>query len=116
MAGTKYDISIEQGACFSLAVALTDENDLAYDLVDGSPPYLTGSIYRDYDQKIQAVFNYNEVDAANGIAEMTLTSEQTKAIEPAYSSYDIFLVKDDGCINKLLYGAANISGTATLLP
>ena len=47
---------------------------------------------------------------------MSLSSADTQAIEPAYSSYDIFLVKSDNCVDRLLYGTATISGTATPLP
>jgi hypothetical protein len=116
MAGTRYDIVIEQGACLNLPLTLTDENGVAYNLVSGNAPYLTGVIYRDYDHGIQATFNYTEVNPTGGLAKMTLNSSQTKAMEDTYSSYDIFLVKADGCVDRLLYGTATISGTATPLP
>lgn len=116
MAATRYDIVIEQGACLNLTLTLTDENDLPYDLVADDAPYLTGTVYRNYDLAVQAVFNYTEVDPTGGLAQMTLDSSQTKEIEATYSSYDIFLVKEDGCIDRLLYGEAIINGTATQLP
>lgn len=116
MAGTRYDIVIEQGTCLSLPLTLTDENGDPYNLVSNNPPYLTGVIYRDYDHGIQATFNYTEVSAISGVAKMTLNSSQTKGMEDTYSSYDIFLVKADGCVDRLLYGTATISGTATPLP
>jgi hypothetical protein len=116
MAGTRYDIVIEQGACLNLPLTLTDESGAPYNLVTGNAPYLTGVVYRDYDHAIQATFNYTEIDAANGLAQMALSSAQTKTMEDTYSSYDIFLVKADGCVDRLLYGIATISGTATPLP
>lgn len=116
MAGTRYDIVIEQGTCLNLPLKLTDENGIAYNLVADDAPYLTGVIYRDYDHGIQATFNYIEVNATGGLAQMTLDSSQTKTMEDTYSSYDIFLVKSDGCVDRLLYGTATISGTATPLP
>lgn len=116
MAGTRYDILIEQGACLNLPLTLTDENGLAYDLVADNAPFLTGVIYRDYDNAIQATFNYTEVNATGGLAQMTITSQQSQMMEATYSSYDIFLVKADGCVDRLLYGAVTISGTATPLP
>ena len=73
-------------------------------------------INRDYDQAVQATFTYSETDAANGVAKMSLDSADTQAMEPAYSSYDIFLIKSDGCVDRLLYGTATISGTAVPLP
>lgn len=115
MAGTKYDIIIEQGACLDIPMTLKDDSNAAYDLRTDDV-YLTGVIYRDYDQAVQATFTYAETDAQNGIAKMSLTSADTKAMEPAYSSYDIFLIKSDGCVDRLLYGTATISGTAVPLP
>lgn len=115
MAGQKYNITIEQGTCFSIPVTLTDDDGSPYDLRTDAV-YLTGVIYRDYDQHVQATFTYTETDALNGGASMSLSSVDTQSIEPAYSSYDIFLVKSDNCVDRLLYGTATISGTATPLP
>jgi len=115
MAGTKYDIIIEQGACLDIPLTLTDDSNTAYDLRTDQV-YLTGVIYRDYDQAVQATFTYSETDAANGAAKMSLNSADTQAMEPAYSSYDIFLIKSDGCVDRLLYGTATINGTAVPLP
>ena len=115
MAGTKYDIIIEQGACLDIPMTLTDDSNTPYDLRTDAV-YLTGVIYRDYDQAVQATFTYTETDAENGGAKMSLSSADTQAMEPAYSSYDIFLIKSDGCVDRLLYGTATISGTATPLP
>jgi len=115
MAGTKYDIVIEQGACIDIPLTLTDDGGDPYDLTTDAV-YLTGVIYRDYDQAVQATFTYAETDAENGEAKMSLDSSDTQAMEPAYSSYDIFLIKSDGCVDRLLYGTATISGTATPLP
>ena len=115
MAGTKYDIIIEQGACLDIPMTLTDDSDSPYDLRTDAV-YLTGVIYRDYDQAVQATFTYAETDAENGVAKMSLSSADTQAMEPTYSSYDIFLIKSDGCVDRLLYGTATISGTAVPLP
>jgi len=115
MAGTKYDIVIEQGACLDIPLTLKDDSGDPYDLQTDAV-YLTGVIYRDYDQHVQATFTYTETDAPNGGAKMSLDSADTQAMEPAYSSYDIFLIKSDGCVDRLLYGTATISGTATPLP
>jgi len=115
MAGQSYNIVIEQGACIDIPMTLTDDAGDPYDLRTDAV-YLTGVVYRDYDQKIQATFTYTETDAANGAAKMSLSSADTQAMEPAYSSYDIFLIKSDGCVDRLLYGTATISGTATPLP
>lgn len=115
MAGTKYDIVIEQGACLDIPLTLKDDSGDPYDLRTAAV-YLTGVIYRDYDQHVQATFTYTETDAQNGGAKMSLDSAGTKAMEPTYSSYDIFLIKADGCVDRLLYGMATISGTATPLP
>lgn len=115
MAGTEYDIVIEQGACLDIPLTLKDDSGDPYDLRTDAV-YLTGVIYRDYDQAVQSTFTYTETDAQNGGAKMSLTSADTQAIEPAYSSYDIFLIKSDGCVDRLLYGIATISGTATPLP
>lgn len=114
MAGQKYNIVIEQGANFEIPMTLTDDDGDPYNL-ETDEVYLTGVVYRDYDQHIQATFNYTETDASNGLASMSLNSSDTKAMEPAFSSYDIFLIKSDG-VDRLLYGTATISGTATPLP
>lgn len=115
MAGTKYDIIIEQGACLDIPLTLKDDSNSAYDLRTDDV-YLTGVIYRDYDQAVQGTFTYAETDAQNGVAKMSLSSADTQAMEPAYSSYDIFLIKADGCVDRLLYGTATVNGTATPLP
>ncbi len=115
MAGTKYDIVIEQGACLNIPLTLKDDSGDPYDL-QSNTIYLTGVVYRDYDQHVQATFTYTETDAPNGGAEMSLNSSDTQSMEATYSSYDIFLIKSDGCVDRLLYGAATINGTATPLP
>jgi len=73
MAGQKYNITIEQGTCFDIPVTLTDDDGSPYDLRTDAV-YLTGVVYRDYDQHVQATFTYNETDAVNGGASMSLSS------------------------------------------
>jgi fructose-1,6-bisphosphatase len=102
MSAALYDISIEKRACFSLGLTFTNTDGSPYNL---SGVALTGEIRRDFDNALQAVFNTQILNTESGTAIISLTSEQTLALDTAASSYDIFADRLDGCPDKLMYGS-----------
>ena len=102
MSAALYDISIEKRACFSLGLTFTNTDGSPYNL---SGITLTGQIRRDFDNQLQAVFNTQIINAENGAAIISLTSEQTLALDITPSSYDIFADGLNGCTDKLMYGS-----------
>lgn len=115
MSAALYDISIEKRACFSLGLTFTNTDGSPYNL---SGVTLTGEIRRNFDNALQAVFNTQIVNAGNGAAVISLTSEQTLALDTAPSSYDIFADHSDGyyineCAEKLMYGSVYIIDNKT---
>ena len=111
MSALYYDITIEKRACFSLPLSLTTDS--------GSPVDLSGSLLkvqvrRNFDNALQASFVYSVLDSGQASVLLSLGTGDTLAIEEAASSYDVFIDTPDGCSEKILYGAAFISGNRTL--
>jgi hypothetical protein len=102
MSAELYNISIEKRACFALGLTFTNTDGSPYNL---SGITLTGEIRRDFDNELQAIFNTQILNAASGTAIISLTSEQTLALDNAPSSYDIFADRISDCPDKLMYGA-----------
>jgi len=97
-------ISIEQRSCFDLTLSIQRNGDF-YNL---SGVVLEGQIRRNFDDALQAVFNVDILDASEGLAKISLTPEQTEAIDLSPCSWDLFAVKQGDCPDKLLYGTVDL--------
>lgn len=111
MPATRYDILIEKRACYDLTLCLTDDLGNPYNLSGLS---LTGQVRRDFDNALQGVFNYSVLNSGSGIVQLSFGTGDTYNMDVAPSSYDVFIDKNDGCSEKLIYGIATISGNKTL--
>jgi hypothetical protein len=93
-------ISIEQRSCFDLTLSIQQNGDF-YDL---SGVTLEGQIRRDFDDALQATFDVDVLDASEGLAKISLTPQQTEAIDLSPCSWDLFANRGQDCPDKLLYG------------
>lgn len=119
MAAGVYDISIEQGASFSMVVT--------YEQSSGGPVNLSGYSGRGQIRAaatataVLAVFDVTVTDAANGEVTISLAPEDSSAIpvkgknysEKAEYVYDIELYTAGGEVIRLLNGKASISPEVT---
>jgi hypothetical protein len=93
-------INIEQRSCFDLTLSI-QRNGGFYNL---SGVALNGEIRRDFDDALQATFDYEILNASEGLAKISLTSEQTESIDLSPCSWDLFADKSGECPDKLMYG------------
>ncbi len=93
-------ITIEQRSCYNLTLTLT-RNGGIYNL---SGVTLTGQIRRDFDDALQAVFKTEILSIPSGIAKISLSGDQTTAIDLSPCHWDLFADKENECSDKLLYG------------
>jgi hypothetical protein len=108
-----YNITIQKRANFAFTAKLTKENGTPYDLTNRT---LRGQIRRSFDNVLQAELSIIELDAPNGIIEVSLTKEQTASLVEADSYYDIFADYDlSGDADKVLMGEVKIVRNSTEL-
>lgn len=106
---TKANLVIDQGTSFSTTLQITDENDDLYDL----------SIYTVRSKLKKWYTSSNSVDFTTSInndtSEITLslTAEQTDAIESGRYVYDVEIVDNAGTVIRILEGIATITPSVT---
>jgi len=109
MPATQYDILIEKRAGFSLPLILTDASGSPFNL---SGTTLTGQVRRSFDNALQAVFNYSVLNSGEATVNLTLSSNQTSAIDLSPSVYDVFMDTASGS-ERILYGFVDIDKNVT---
>lgn len=115
MPAAQYDFTIEQGATFV--------RSFVWKADDGTPVNLTG-----YTARMQVRQGYSAQDAlleattengrlqivgASGQVTLTLTAEDTGAIDWRRGRYDLELVAPDGTVKRLVEGVISISREIT---
>lgn len=102
-------ISIEQRSCFNLTLTI-QKNGSVYNL---SGVTLTGQIRRDFDDELQAVFKTEILSIPSGIAKISLSGDQTAAIDLSPCSWDLFADKESECPDRLMYGPVYLTKNIT---
>jgi hypothetical protein len=110
MPATEYNILVEKGACFDLPLTLTDSDDQPYDLSNYT---IRGQIRRVIDEVIQAEFEYSVLNIEDSSVSLSLSREDTLAMHVCPSRYDVFLIPESGCSEKILFGNVEIKGNVT---
>lgn len=106
---TKANLKIDQGTDYVTSVNLTDD--------DGDPISLSGYTgagqIRKYYTSTNAVDFSVSVDANTGVVTLTLTSEQTNAMEAGRYVYDVELTDSSNTISRVLEGIVTITPGVT---
>ena len=102
-------IHIEQRSCFNLMLSI-QKNGNPYNL---SGVNLTGVIRRDFDDKLQAVFQTEILDLNSGIAKISLDGATTASIDLSPCSWDLYADRESECPDKLMYGPVYLTKTRT---
>lgn len=112
MAATVYDITLEQGTTFSLTVLLKKPTKTPFDL--------SGYIGRSQIRKTHADTNILASFAVSipspqkdGKVIMSLTDEQTAALNFIYGVYDLELESPTGEVTRILQGKVTLSPEVT---
>jgi hypothetical protein len=114
MPAAQYDITIEQGATWTLSLVWKDSG--------GNPITLTG-----YTARMQARSAYAAADTmldltsgsgitlgpAAGAVALVASAAQTSAITAKKGVYDLEMVAPDGAVTRLLQGAVTVSPEVT---
>jgi len=114
MAATTYDLTIEQGATFSLVITYKD---------NGVAVNLTGYTARmQVRATLESASTLVELTTANsrialggtaGTITLTISATDTAALTAGRGVYDLELVSGSGIVTRLLQGVATISRNVT---
>lgn len=111
MAAGTYDLIIDQGADFSLGLALTD-GGVAVDLTGYSGRAQMRS--KKSSAAIAATFVVTVTSEVGGTITMTLTNAVTAALSPGVYFYDLEIyTAADALVSKLLFGKATVREEVT---
>ena len=120
----EYDISIDQGASFSMFLTIKDQNG---EKIDISDYIFRGKIKKDFNDSVhQAIFSFNILNQSNestkGMVEVTLNSADTSSIQTNAKGtsrnvvkmiYDIESESPSGFVTRWIQGLALISPEVT---
>lgn len=115
----EYDITVYQGATFTLVLTITDDATPTPNPID-----ITGYTFRGQirsttsSDTVQADFSYSLTDPTNGEVTLTITAAETAGISlpencnPTHRTtrmvYDVESESPGGDVRRWLYGTANI--------
>jgi hypothetical protein len=107
MVATVQNLVIEQGATFSMNVALNDANNNPLDVTTYTSQ---GAMRRDY----QSQNSYNFTCAlSNGNLQLTMTANNSANAVPGRYVYDVVLINSNGIVVRLLEGLVSLKPEVT---
>ena len=105
-----YNLYVDQGSTFTVAINLTESDSSAKDLTNHSA---RSQMRRSYYSVSNTQFSANVTDAANGVITLSLTDGQTSGLKPGRYVYDIELVSPANVITRIIEGIVIVSPEAT---
>lgn len=109
-----YQISIDQGATYSLALTYKDSNGTAINLTGYTAAM---QIRTSYDSSTTVVSLTSSsgivITAATGLLTITITSIQTAALTPGTYVYDLEITSGSGVVSRLIQGSVMVSAEVT---
>jgi hypothetical protein len=110
MAAQRYDITIEQGADYSLVLSVKDPS--------GAPVNLTGVSVRAHirehsDGPKIAEFSVQISNAAQGIIRLSIPGATSESLPPTVAFYDVSLARANGVRQRVAEGRVTISRSIT---
>ena len=114
MAATTYDITIEQGATFSLVITYKD-NDTPVSLTGYTARMQVRATLESASTLVELTTANNRIalGGAAGTITLTISATDTAALTSGRGVYDLELVSGSGIVTRLLQGVATISRNVT---
>ena len=115
MAATTYDLTIEQGATFSLVITYKD-NDTPVSLVGYTARMQVRSTMESATVLIELTTGADArivLGGAAGTITMTISATDTAALTAGRAVYDLELISGGGVVTRLIQGVCTISRNVT---
>lgn len=113
MTAAKYDLEIDQGSSFSIALTVSDDNGPK----NLSTFFPRGQLRKTVDSTDAISFTFDTTQMASGIIIMQLTHSATEAMEPGFYVYDLEIYTgsddDETSVTRLMQGKATVSAEVT---
>lgn len=108
---TRADLSIDQGTDYEVTLTLTDENGLVLDLSNSNT---SAQIRKSYTSLTYTEFT-TSINTASGEVSLSLTADQTGALEAGRYVYDVELTDSTNAISRIVEGVITITPQVTRL-
>jgi hypothetical protein len=109
-----YQISIDQGATYSLALTYKDSNGTAINLTGYTAAMQIRTSYESSSTVISLTSSSGIViTAATGLLTINITSTQTAALTPGTYVYDLEITSGAGVVTRLIQGSVMVSAEVT---
>jgi hypothetical protein len=110
MAAERYDITIEQGADYTLGLSVKERN--------GAPVNLTGATIKSHirehgDAPKVAEFIVIMLDAAAGLFGLSMPGSISDTLPPVSAFYDVILIRSNGIRQRIVEGRVTINRAIT---
>jgi len=109
MAASKYDIVIEQGVTWALTTTLKKKNGLKMPLLG----YVGRAQIRKSPTDPTIIAEFTVTIPSEGVVVMSLTDEQTMALNFTYGVYDLILTSPEGATIRILKGTVTFDPDVT---
>jgi hypothetical protein len=109
-----YQISIDQGATYSLALTYKDSNGTAINLTGYTAAMQIRTSYESSSTVVSLTSSSGIViTAATGLLTINITSTQTAALTPGTYVYDLEITSGAGVVTRLIQGSVMVSAEVT---
>jgi len=110
-----YNISIDQGATYTLAISYKDENGAAINLTNYTAAMQLRSTYTSVDAvlSLSSPSNGIVITGATGLISITITATQTAALSSNNFVYDLEITSSSNVKTRLIQGIVTISPEVT---
>ena len=114
MAST-YNINIDQGATYTLAISYKDSNNAAINLTNYTAAMQLRATYSSVDAvlSLSSPSNGIVITGATGLISITITDTQTAALSANSFVYDLEITSPSNVKTRLIQGSATISPEVT---
>lgn len=100
---TSHTITIYQNANLSADITVVNSDGTLYDLRSYTP---TGMLRKSFEDTSPISFECTNSDALNGVINISLTKDQTSAMNSNYYVYDVIITDGNNTKTRVLEGKA----------
>jgi hypothetical protein len=110
-----YNINIDQGATYTLAISYKDSNNAAINLTNYTAAMQLRATYSSVDAvlSLSSPSNGIVITGATGLISITITDTQTAALSANSFVYDLEITSPSNVKTRLIQGSATISPEVT---
>lgn len=111
MAAIKYNFELNQGETFEMTLTVLTTDRRPYNLSGFTVRSQAKNAYTDIDPIV--TFTTEVVDPPSGKIRLSLTDEQTSALEFTKALYDVEIESETGFVTRVLQGTITLSREVT---